>query len=212
MRGRFAKLALRHRRAIVVYAHLSLIVLSNYLAFALRFDGTIPLEYWTPFVQMLPWLLVVRGVCFLPFRLYSGIWRYTGIWDLGNIAGGIAVSSVIYYAVVRWGFGLTGYPRSIFVIDAMLLLIMLGGLRLTRRVYRRVTHVGIRKRMLIYGAGDAGEMIVRDMKHNPYYGYTPVGFIDDDPQKLGQRIHGVPVLGGRRQLAAILQKSSPDVV
>jgi FlaA1/EpsC-like NDP-sugar epimerase len=212
MRNRFAKLALRHRRGIVVLAHLSLVLLSNYLAFWLRFDGMIPLQYWTPFVQMLPWVILVRGVCFLPFRLYSGIWRYTGIWDLGNIAGGIAVSSVACYALVRWGFGLTGYPRSIFIIDSMLLLIMLGGLRLTRRVYRRVTHVGTRKRMLIYGAGDAGEMIVRDMKHNPYYGYAPVGFIDDDPRKLGQRIHGVPVLGGRQQLPAIFQRSAPDVV
>lgn len=212
MRNRLARLTLRHRRAIVVCAHLCLVVLSNYLAFWLRFDGTIPREYWTLFVRMLPWLVAIRGITFLPFHLYSGIWRYTGIWDLGNLAGGIAVSSVAFYAVVRWGFGLTGYPRSIWIIDAMLLLIMLGGLRLTRRIYRRIMDVGSHKRVLIYGAGDAGEMIVRDMKHNPYYEYTPVGFVDDDPHKVGQRIHGVPVLGGRQQLAAIFEKAAPDAV
>lgn len=212
MRREFLELVLRRRRTVVVCLHLSLVVLSNYFAFWLRFDGSIPDESWRHFLQMLPWLLAIRGLIFTPFHLYSGLWRYTSIWDLGNIAGGISVSSVAFFAITRWTLGVTGYPRSIFIIDPVLLLIMLGGLRLVPRIGRRLAHVGARKRILIYGAGDAGEMIVRDMKRNAYYGYTPVGFVDDDPRRLGRRIHGVPVLGGRAQLATIVERTAPNVV
>jgi FlaA1/EpsC-like NDP-sugar epimerase len=200
------------RRPIIVCVQLSLVIVSNYLAFCLRFDGAVPQDRWSLFLRMIPWLVAIRGLTFVPFRLYSGIWRYTGIWDLGYLAGGIAAGTAIFYAVVRWGFGLIAYPRSVFAIDAMVLLIMLGGLRVVCRIYRHLVRTGTHRRILVYGAGDAGEMIVRDMKHNPYHGYVPVGFVDDDPRKNGRRIHGLPVLGGRQQLSDIFAKAAPDVV
>lgn len=204
---------LKYRRALVIALHLVLISLANYLAFWLRFDGVILQEYWDLLVGMLPWLLVIRGVAFIPFRLYEGLWRYTSIWDLGHIIAGVGLSSTMFYVLVHVLFGYSTYPRSVFVIDSTLLILILGGVRLTRRIYREFSHVDHRKkRVLIYGAGDAGEMIVRDMLNNPFYEYEPIGFLDDDPAKVGQRIHGVKVLGTREDLPEMIAGQNPDLL
>jgi len=100
----------------------------------------------------------------------------------------------------------------VLVIDSLLLILALGTLRLTRRIWREFDHIPEGKRVLIYGAGDAGEMIVRDMRQNPLHGYEPIGFFDDDPNKRGRRIHGVKVLGGRDQIARIMDEKRPDAV
>ena len=193
--------------------HSCLFVLSNYLAFWLRFDGMISSEIAGLMWQMFPWLVVIRGLTFVPFRLYQGLWQYTGIWDLRNIIVGVVTSSAVFYGVVHWGFGLDGYPRSIFVIDALVLIFSVGGIRLARRFYHGLEVMRGGKRVLIYGAGDTGESVVRDMKYSATYrGYNPIGFLDDDPSKVGQLIHGVKVLGVREDLPDIIAREKPDEV
>jgi len=203
---------LKYRRPFIVAANLALVGASHYAAFWLRFDGDIPGHQRQLLMQVLPWLIPVRAVAFVPFGLYRGLWRYTGIWDLRNIVAGVAGSGALLYVLVRWVFGLMEYPRSVFIIDAILLTILLGGLRLAYRMYREFAHLGREKRVLIYGAGDAGEMIVRDMRNNRFYQFEPIGFLDDDRRKVGQRIHGVKVLGTRETLARILTEKKPDAV
>ena len=203
---------LRYRRPIVVIVHGGLIFLANYLAFWLRFDGDIPGQYQNVMLRMLPWLVAIRCLIFVPFRLYEGLWRYTGIWDLRNIIGGVFISTGLFYALVYGMIGLTRYPRSVFLIDSILLIGLMGGIRLGRRIYRELGDVEREKRVLIYGAGDAGEMVVRQMRNDPRYESEPVGFVDDDSAKVGQRIHGVPVLGTRRDLPAIMVKTAPQEV
>jgi FlaA1/EpsC-like NDP-sugar epimerase len=203
-------IALRHRRTLVVAIHAAVVALAGYLAFWLRFDGDVPNWERQLFVQMLPWLLAIRGLTFIPFRLYEGLWRYTSIYDLRNLLAGVATSSVLFYVLVHWLFGYFEYPRSVFVIDAMLLIFFMGGMRLVRRVLSEVSRLPPERRVLIYGAGDAGEMVARDMKR--FKDYEPIGFVDDNRDKVGQRIHGLQVLGTRLDLPRIVIEQHPDEV
>jgi FlaA1/EpsC-like NDP-sugar epimerase len=203
--------ALRYRRAVVVAIHLALVVLSNYIAFWFRFDGTIPEESWRLFEVTIGPLVVIRGAVFALFRLYQGLWRYTGIWDLWRIIGAAACGSAIFW-IGKLVLGVPGYPRSVLLLDTILLIVVLGGVRLGRRIYREAGHLDRDKRLLIYGAGDAGEMILRDMRNNAYYEYEPVGLIDDDRTRVGLRIHGVKVLGTRHDLPRIMRQTQPDAV
>ncbi len=203
---------LRMRRPAVVVFHLALVALSSYVATWLRFDGQIPPHNVAIWLQFLPLLLAIRAVTFVPFGLYSGLWRYASISDLADIIGAVSISSSVFYLAVRVGFGVTSYPRSVHLLDTILLISLMGGARLTRRVLRwRRASPGTR-RVLVFGAGDAGEMIVRDMRHNAFYGYEPIGFVDDDQRKVGQRIHGLPVRGTRADLPRVIADSAPDEI
>jgi FlaA1/EpsC-like NDP-sugar epimerase len=211
MVSRVAALATQLHRPLALALQLGLVVASNRLAFLLRFDADVP--HWAneAFWWTLPWLVAIRAVTFIPFKLYEGLWRYTSLYDLRAIAGGVGVSSLMFFLFTQTPVGPTLYPRSIFVVDALLLTLLLGGVRMSRRLSAELSRSKPEKRVLIFGAGDAGELIVRDMKHSPS-SYQPVGFIDDDASKLGHRIHGVPVLGTREDLPRILKRCQPDEV
>src|SRR5262245_8493856 len=204
---------LTYRRVFIVGFHIALITLANYLAFWIRFEGAIPDQESTLFAYMIPWLIMIRSFSFLPLRLYHGLWRYTGIWDLRNVIVGVLLSTALFFVAVRWGLGVLDYPQSVFIIDSLLLIFFMGGSRLAWRLYYGFRRSVRGTRILIYGAGDGGEMIVRDIRnHGGRYDYEVVGFIDDNPAKVGQRIHGVPVLGGQDKLQKILQDFEIDEI
>jgi len=201
---------LKGRRVMVIGIQAVLVALSNYAAFWLRFDGNLPLAEEIVFYRTIPWVIGIRTVMFVPFRLYEGLWRYAGIWDLLNIIKSVVLSTLLLFLVVHGFHGQWAFPRSVYIIDSVVLICLLGGIRLVRRFYRELLNSKNGKRLLIYGAGDAGEMIIRDMKR--YAEYVPIGFIDDDPVKVGQRIHGVRVLGTRRALPRIMEREKPHEV
>jgi FlaA1/EpsC-like NDP-sugar epimerase len=200
----------RCRRPIAVAVEIGLILAANTVAFWLRFDGATPAAYRSLWLATLPWLVVIRGALFVPFGLYERSWRYTGISDLRRIVLGVLSSSA--------AFGLfetlsrIHYPRSIIVIDSLVLIFLMGGIRLSRRAYRDLLPKHGHKRVLIYGAGDAGAQVVRNMIDDPQHGYRPVGFVDDLPGKVGRSIHGVRVLGTGQDIRRIFAKCRPDEV
>ena len=205
------EIILRYRRIPIVAFHMAMIVMANYLAFWIRFDGVIPAHEKEVMLRMIPWLMLIRGLTFVPFQLYKGLWRYTGIWDLRNVIGGVLASTLLFYITVHWIFGIRNYPLSIFIIDSLLLIFLMGGSRLARRLFYGLGQTKEGRRLLIYGAGDAGEMIVRDIRNNTsFHSYHPIGFVDDDQKKIGRRIHGVQVLGRREDLPRIITEEKPD--
>lgn len=205
-------LLLQIRRPFIIVVHAVLVVFANLAAFWLRFDGDIPEVYVVIVLQMLPWLVAVRMLLLSSFRLFEGLWKYTSLWDLRNIVVAVTVSTVLFIGIVLVVQDGPRYPRSIYIVDSLLLVGFLCAIRLSRRLYREMVRPTHGRRVLIYGAGDAGEMIVRDMRQNAAFDAQPIGFIDDDDRKVGQRIHGVPVLGTRSTLPQVLAKEHPDEV
>ena len=212
--GWLASKALRYRRLMVVTTHLVLVVASYWLAFVLRFDRMIPRAYWSLFVTTLWPLLIFRLGAFAFFRLYSGWWRYVGMRDMVALVKAIAISSALFTALLVFTGQAYQYPRSVIVIDAVLTLFFIGGVRFALRALRenrRPATGGPRlRRVVIIGAGDAGELLLREMHNNRGLGYVPVGFVDDDIRKTGFHIHGVPVLGTTESLGRLLETNAAD--
>ncbi len=199
-------------RPAITVLQLAFVVFSNWVAFLLRFDWDLPVAARNVLWQTMPWLLLVRTAAFVAFRLNEGLWRYAGLYDLRAIVAAVGASSLGFCALTFLPFGPPAYSLSIVAVDALLLTVLLGGGRLTRRMMAEAATSRRGKRVLIFGAGDVGELIVRDIKSSRRSPYRAVGFVDDDPAKVGHRIHGVPVLGTRAELPEILKRHRPHEV
>ena len=195
--GRYGQWLQRYRSLLVVIIQLSLIVLANLSAFALRFDGEIPTKYWLLLGQGLPIILSVFALGMFAFGIHQGLWRYVGLHDLGRILWASIAITAVSFVVLHWIFGWIAYPRSVIIMTGLLGGLYLAGIRLGVRWLREWLQVlsPSARRVLIVGAGHAGELLVRDMLSDRSYHYRPVGLIDDDPVKRRIRIHGVPVVG-----------------
>lgn len=200
------------RRPIIVIVDVGLIVLANYLAFFLRYDGNIPQSEHNVFEQTVLGLVAVRGIAFALYGLNEGLWRYTSLWDLQSILKGVLVSTVAFVGWVYWVMGIYSYPRSIFAIDAILIVGFLAGTRLSSRVLRDKVVFQKRRRVLVIGAGDSGERVVREMKTRSIFNCHPIGLVDDNRLLLNQRIHGVRVLGGMQDIPKLMEALKPEVV
>lgn len=183
------------------------------LAYFLRFEGLIPLHEWEKFKVTVLWIILFKLLIFILFGLYRGMWRYTSLFDLFNVLKATLASSIFIILAILFIYRFEGFPRSVFIIDGFLTFIFIVGIRVTIRILLSEQDKGFRplrqifrhrpegkllkpkKSLLIIGAGDAGEKILREIKDNPRLHYDVVGFLDDDSGKKGMKIHGVPVLG-----------------
>jgi FlaA1/EpsC-like NDP-sugar epimerase len=203
-----------------------LLYFSYYLSYFIRFEGDIPHPYIATFHQTV-WLIIPFKLgCFLLFRLYKGMWRYMSTPDLFNLIKATLVSSGVIVLAILFFRQFQGFARSVFIIDAALTILFIGGARLIIRIFLTQagpsngrfslsflsSRVSEFKRMLIIGAGDAGEKMYRELRDNPNLNYHIVGFVDDDPKKLGMRIHGVPILGGVDELSRLVKKHEIDEI
>ena len=202
-----------YRQPLAVFIQTLLFALSNYLAFFLRFDGNIPGREIGLFLKYLPLLLFLRIIFLFSFGLHKGLWRYASIQDALSIFYSVSLSSFSFFTIVRYTFKMYAYPRSVYFIDAVLSFLFLSGIRLFRRLHVVLEDAkSYKKTLLIVGAGDAAELLLREIEHSPQYPYQVIGLIDDNPQKKGIKIRGVKVLGTRKDLPHIMINEDPDEV
>lgn len=214
--------ALRNRRAITLVIHSLLMVAAYVLAFLIRFDGVIPEKYVGVMGRTLFLAVGCKLVVFQWFRLHHGVLRYAGMSDLLRLIKATTVSTLIFIALVQvfvvFILHLDSFPRSIFVLDWLTTLIFFGGSKMSVRLLSEMRHDGRQKksgvsaRTLIVGAGDAGELALRELKNNHALGHIVVGFLDDDRRKHGLEIHGIPVLDAVSEAPRLVEEEAIDEV
>jgi len=198
---------LPYRRSLILVTHVLLVAFAYFLAFLLRFEFSVPADGWEIFFTTLPVLVLIRASVFAWFHLYGGLWRYVSMYDIRGILKAVTLSSLLF-VVVALGIFADGFPRSVLVLDWVLCLALVGGVRLGIRALRESAgrqSPASGKRALVVGGGDAGEILMREMGRNPTLNYEVVGFVDDDPRKQQRRIHGIEVVGTVDQLSALSQ-------
>ena len=206
--GRYGQLVLRFRSLLVVATHLALIVAAHLTAFVLRFEGDIYAPYDLMMWRYLPAVLLIYWGGLWVFGIQRGLWRYVGLHDLGRIFWASLASSAVFFVVVHLVFGLAEYPRSIIILTGLLSGFYIAGIRMAVRWFREWLQIvaPTARRVLIVGAGRAGELLVRDMLSDPSYHSRPVGFIDDDPVKRKMKIHGIPVVGTIGEIKQVVDR------
>jgi FlaA1/EpsC-like NDP-sugar epimerase len=177
----------------------------------MRFDVDSHFAQFYAFLKYLPILLLFRIVLLFVFSLNEGLWRYVSVGDLVNIIGFSITGSLLFSFTIRFALQDISYPKSIYVMDCMINIFLLGGIRLVRRLHEMSTHnINNRKRAIVIGAGDAAEMLLRDINYSSYYPYKIIGLIDDDSKKTGFAIRNIKILGTRKELKNIITKYNPD--
>jgi FlaA1/EpsC-like NDP-sugar epimerase len=202
---------LRNKRRLIVLGNDIFWTISSYcLAYFLRFNFSIPEFYFSLLLISLPLLIFLRAASFFLFGLYGGVLRYASIDELLRIIKAVTVGTLLFISTVAFVFRFTGFPRSVFLIDWFVILIFLGGTRFVYRIVREIyitpKYSEARRKVLIIGAGDVGEMILRSIRREQDMPYEVVGFLDDDPDKIGRRIHGVEVLDRISNLSSVIKR------
>lgn len=204
------------RRVFEVGLDAALIALAYYGAYVLIFGAFEDMsETWGLFVKSLPILIVLKLTAFLVAGVYRGIWRYTSLRDLVTFAKAVVFGSILSILALLLLYRFQYFSRAVFIADALLLLLALAGSRMAFRFFRQMLPTAAARegrKVLIYGAGDGGEMVLRELKNNPEWNYMPVGFVDDDPLKKDKMIHGLKVYGGNGSLKAICVKNNVEEI
>jgi FlaA1/EpsC-like NDP-sugar epimerase len=210
-------LPINRRRIWQLFFDAGLIAAAWWLAYFLRFDKATPIYYrhllsWQVFAV----IIAVKLSVFILFGFYNRWWRYVSTRDMWGAARGVTVATLLADLV------LYAFPpaherlsRGVAALDYLLLLAFVAGTRLLARSLIERPPSGLIARgreVLVVGAGDAGQLIVREMQRNRQLGMTPIGFVDDDPRKRNLRIQGIRVLGTSEELGRILRDNRPDEV
>jgi FlaA1/EpsC-like NDP-sugar epimerase len=189
------------------------------LAWTFRFD---PLSVPPFYRDYLSWqtLLVVVGLklaVFVLFGFYNRWWRYVSTRDMWGAARGVAAASVLVYLAFYFvPYHHIRMPRGVAVLDMLLLLAFVATSRMLARTVMERPGPGRLmargKEVVVVGAGDAGQVVLRELLRNRALGYAPIGLVDDDPRKRNMRLHGVRVLGTTADLPRILRENRPDEI
>lgn len=183
-------------------------------AYWLRFNlGVIPSEFLDGALGALPWVLLIQGSVYWIFGLYRGVWRFASLPDLVRITGAAFVGTALVVLALFIINRSLLIPRSVPVLYFGMQLILLAGPRLLYR-WLKDHNLNLRagERVLIVGAGRAGEMLARDMLRDPLRAYCPAGFVDDKLRRQGGAVHGVPILGSTEDIPRLVTERAIDQV
>lgn len=208
MKATLSRLLLRHRDVAAVLVHVAIVALAYLLAFALRFDFTIPPRMLWTFAITLPLVLACKLAAFRLCGVFRGSWRYLNMRDVEDIVRACVLGSAFFLTAMVFFHGVPGFPRAVFLLDLLLCTATTGGTRLAVRWLRdrsgRALVRRIENLVLIVGAGEAGIRLLDEIESRDRLKCAVVGFVDDDPVKIGLRVGGTPVLGRIDDLPALV--------
>jgi len=202
-------------RVITVVLDCLVVIAAWQGAYWVRFNlGVIPEEYWNRALEALPWVLVVQMAAYAFFRVQRGVWRYISMPDLLRILKAGVIGALTIFIVLFLLFRLEQIPRS---LPVLYLLLLLGGWTTVRLGYRRLKErsqslLAGGERVLIVGAGQAGEYLVRDLLRNARGRYQPVALVDDLKRRIGHDVHGIPVVGECVQIPELTDSLAIDLI
>jgi len=197
---------------IVLLIDCFLLYLSLWFSFQLRFDFQVPGDFTIRLNNSIPFFIIIKILTFFFFKLYRGMWRYTSLTDIVNISKASLASTLLITALFLFSGYYHGFPRSVIFADFIFTTVLIGTSRISIRMfYQKRTKgwifssgPGITKKklikMVIIGAGDAGEKILREIDDSLHMNYQVIGFFDDNPSKRNSTIHGISVLGAVDEL------------
>ena len=202
----------------MIFMDISIFIVALFLSYLLRFEFSLAHINMKQIYQLLLWMVPLKFIIFLSFGLYGGMWRYTSVRDFWRLAQACFLSTVIVMVIILTINRFEGYSRAVFIADCIITFLLVGGVRMAIRSFYAAhmnTGAGVfplvnthLTRVLIIGAGDAGEKILREIIENYTLNYKVVGFIDDDAGKQGQTIHRIPILGTLERLPAIVKRAN----
>lgn len=203
------------RRTTLVVSDLLLINLAIFMALIFRFDGSIPSFYLGIYLKTTAYLSLIKLIVYGMFGLYKSLWRYASIDELLQLFFAVAVESVLTFLFGQY----TGLqlPRSVYAISGLLTFLFIGGSRFSLRITARLKNIVVydmdnKARVLVVGAGEAGSIVIKELKKHIELNSIPVAVVDDDKKKHGANIHGVPVKGGRDAIKRIIADQNIDEI
>jgi FlaA1/EpsC-like NDP-sugar epimerase len=209
------------RIAFFLISDILLIALSLFLSFLFHFDFNLKVDYPGLLEEVLLFFCLLKLIPFVLFRVYRMTWRYVGINDLVNVVLALVLSELALIVLslptpLLPTLSITGMPKRIFLVDGIISLCLISGVRISKRIYLEIIRKkgpGRKgKRTIILGAGNTGDMMLRDMARNNFNEFYPVGMLDDDKTKVGTYIHGIKVLGATDTLEDAVVKYGIEAV
>ncbi len=219
---------------LLIIVDIILVNISLFLSYWLRFDGNldgIPFYFFDNILNIAVASTFVKIICTVFFRLYSSLWKYAGVYEMLSIVGAAFTGNIIMECLVLFTYSpLSGdfggfshilenfrAPRSIFFIAFLIDVLSIGGVRLAYRTIRRIVlgeAVKFRKHknVLIVGGGDAGAIVIKELKLHPEMASIPVAIIDDNVEKLGMKLNGVPIVGTREDIPSVVEEKNIDEI
>lgn len=206
---------LRFKKILLIMADIISLNLSFFFALLMRFEFSVPRQFYDLFLKSILFMTIIQIVVFCLFGLYRSLWRYASIEELFQIfTATLTVSGLILVTGMLLGERM---PYSVCIISCVLMFMFTGFSRISYRYIRRVRTMHLKQngnagRVMIFGAGCAGSMIIKELKDNPELKALPVVVVDDDTGKSGTRINGVPVFCGREKIIELVKKYEIDEI